>query len=237
MSSFISLRKLTLPTATTDLLEDLCRAYQDRLEYVCSESCSVQIFECPDAPQIVDEGDSFNVVLPGTIALSSAINNDNVDPSIFENTNTGFDNIENTAAKEFGDNGATEPPENPKENETDPSKFSLRTAVNKAESSAGISPLSTLVEAPKEAEDEHKESDVSVGATTSNSKTGGVDKSVIGMIIAGMVLVVAGITIKKNWSSIKNKFSSSPRPANDRTPQTNGSAPEEVPLQDNKSPV
>lgn len=206
---------------------------------MCVESCSVQTYECPDAPQIDNKDDLLNAILPGTIALSSAINNDNVDPSIFENTITGLDNAENTAAKEVPlDDGATETPDNPQENETDPSNFSLRTAVNTAESPVGISPLSTLVEAPKEAKDEHtKESDVSVGATTSNSKTGGVDKSVIGMIIAGMVLVVAGITIKKNWSSIKNKFSSSPRPANDRTPHTNGTAPEEVPLQDNKSPV
>lgn len=228
---------MTLPTdATTDLLEDLCSAFQDRLEYVCSKSCSIQTFECPDAPPIADEHDLLNAILPGTIALSSAINNDNVDPSLFENTNT---DLVKTAAKEFLDEFATESPDSPNENKTDSNKFSLRTSVNKADTSAGISPLSTIVQSPKEAEDEHKEPDVSVGATTSDAKTGGVDKSVIGMIIAGMVVVVAGITIKKNWSSIKNRFSSSPRPANDRTPQINGngSAPEEVPLQNNKSPV
>lgn len=215
----------------------MCSAFKGSLEYVCSESCSTQTFECPNAPQIADEDDLLSAILPATIELSSALEGDSVDPSVFKNTNIIQDDLETTPAKEEPvDDGANTSSANAKENATSPSEFSLRTAVNKAES-AGISPLNALVEAPKAAEDDVKESDVAVGATTSNSKTGGVDKSVIGIIVAGMVLVVAGIAIKKNWSSIKNKFSSSPRPANDRTPHTNGSAPEEVPLQDNKSPV
>ncbi|KOB79519.1 Variable lymphocyte receptor C, partial [Operophtera brumata] len=228
-SSFSALRKLTLPTATTDLVDDLCNALKSSLDTVCSESCSNQAYDCPDAPQpIADEDDLLKVILPGTIPLSSDTD---------EDTNINQENIDTTPANEEShDDGTPATPVSPNENGTDPSEFSLRSAVNKAES-AGISPLSTLVVAPKETEDDHKESDVSVGATTSSTKTGGVDKSVIGLIVAGMVLVVAGITIKKNWSTIKNRFSSSPRPANDRTPNTNGTAPEEVPLQDNKSPV
>lgn len=140
--------------------------------------------------------------------------------------------------------GATVTPVSP----IDPSELSIRS--NKARNDLeAISPL-TLAEAPKEVvptqevdsfkdmKADEKVEDASVGATTSVNKAGGVDKSVIGVIVAGMVVVVAGITIKKNWKSIKNKFSSSPRPANDRTNHTNGIAPEEVPLQekDNKNP-
>lgn len=210
-------------------MDDLCSVSKGSLDIVCIESCSTQTFECPDVPRpIADEDDLLNVILPGTIPLSSDID---------ENININQENIETTPANEEShDDGTTAIPVGPNENATNPSEFSLRSAVSKAES-AGISPLSTLVVAPKDAEDDHKESDVSIGATTLSTKTGGVDKSVIGVIVAGMVLVVAGITIKKNWSSIKNRFTSSPRPANDRTPNTNGTAPEEVPLQDNKSPV
>lgn len=117
----------------------------------------------------------------------------------------------------------------------------------KIEEPVAISKLNSVVDTPKQESESTKldksaaESDTDesykVGAKTSERKTGGVDKSVIGIIVAGMVLVVAGITIKKNWSSIRRRFSSNSRTPNDRAASNaNGTTPEEVPLQD-KSPV
>lgn len=94
-------------------------------------------------------------------------------------------------------------------------------------------------ETPKnEISDQSSETDLHVGATTTDGKTGGVDKSVIGIIVAGMVVVVAGIAIKKNWSSIRKRFSPTPTAAERADANVNGTLPEEVPLQDkDKSPV
>ncbi|XP_053609993.1 uncharacterized protein LOC128674981 [Plodia interpunctella] len=150
-----------------------------------------------------------------------------------------------------------------KEPETGSSNIMPETAYSpvKTDEATAISRFSTLVEAdnsdeprgklniPAEPASKQKEakpdtndsSNYKVGATTADSKTGGVNKSIIGIIVAGMVVVVAGITIKKNWTAIRKRFSSN---SNSRTPdrqQTAGNAngttaPEEIPLQD-KSPV
>lgn len=215
-SSFKALQKLILPTTTNELIENLCSNLKETLEIICTESCTTQSYECPDTPPPVEDDDLLSIILPGTIALTSDF--------LTRNANPNTDNVETT-------------PETQGENVNDPAptnEFSLRTAVNK--DSQGDSPLNNLVQEPKDEDDEHQKVDVAVGATTADSKSGGIDKSVIGMIIAGMVVVVAGITIKKNWSSIKKKFSSSPRPAERNNANTNGTAPEEVPLQE-KSPV
>lgn len=225
-SHFTALKKLTLPSGAADLVEDLCTSMQKTLVTVCTESCNAKPFECPDAPQEMED-DLLSFILPGTIALSS-IFDENTDPVALNRANVDADKVEGTQTPE------EELPEKAPESSTG-SEFSMRSAVNKAPE--GISPSSTLVEPPKQDEtsNDQKEPEV-VGATTS-AKTGGVDKSVIGIVVAGMVLVVAGVTIKKNWSSIRKRFSSAPRAANEHAgANANGSAPEEVPLQE-KSPV
>lgn len=251
-SHFTALKKLTLPTGAKELVEDLCASMKNSLATVCTESCNTQLFECPDAPQDID-ADLLNVVSPGTIALSSVLE-ENVGPAAVDDAKIEAGIIDATEVPELETKVETTIPSIP-ETKADP-ESAIRSAINKAPD--GILPLSAIVEAPKASQesdnhkepavavgapkasqelDNHKEPTVAVGATTSG-KSGGVDKSIIGMIVAGMVLVVAGITIKKNWSSIRNRFSSSPRAANERSgAHTNGTTPaEEVPLQE-KLPV
>lgn len=117
-------------------------------------------------------------------------------------------------------------------------EFSFRTAVNDVPEKK-IAALNAISDHSKDSSTE--EPHVKVGATTSDTKIGGgVDKVVIGIVVTGMIVIVAGITIKKNWSSIKKRFSSTPNRAVDRQEANgNGTVPEEVPLQEksDKSPV
>ncbi|KAJ8722146.1 hypothetical protein PYW08_004548 [Mythimna loreyi] len=230
-SNFKALRSLTLPKAAAGIVEDLCTSFKESLVTVCTGTCDVKSFECPEAPQPkgIDDDLLIDAVLPAVIAF---VGDDNVDPAV--NSPTEANNIT-------------------KKNEQEPPVTNVATtetgtlaSIDTKETVGDPSLLSKILKAPEEpkptvvisssASTDKPESEV-IGANTSGTKTGGVDKSIIGMIVAGMVLVVAGITIKKNWSSIKNRFSSTPRNANERTNTTaNGTTPEEVPLQE-KSPV
>ncbi|CAK1551149.1 unnamed protein product [Leptosia nina] len=216
-----SLRKVTLPTTKTDFLEDLCIAFKSSLETVCAESCKEHTFECPDATANIEK-DLFDATLPGMIAFDT-IHSQETSDTVAKN-DTKIEIL------------APEPTKEPEITSTT-TEFSLRSAVN--EEPLDKKAFNSLVEAPKDTV--HDETEVKIGAKTSETpkQAGGVDRSVIGIVIAGMIVVVAAIAIKKNWSSIRKKFSSNPRP-NDRTPHTNGNAPEEVPLQEkanDKSPV
>lgn len=209
---------------------DLCGSLKETLETVCEQSCDVHSIECPDAPQNIDEN-LFDATLPGMISLNAGI-------------------VGNKHPEEKSDVSGTEAPSAtttlsslpealvPSKENIPVSEYSLRTEVDKAPSDTKSS--SNMDQAPK---DVSVDPNVKVGAKTSDSNAssgGGVDKSVIGIVVAGMVVVVAGITIKKNWSSIKKKFSSSPnRAVGERSGANINGAPEEVPLQDKteKSPV
>lgn len=220
-----------MPNAAADLVEDLCASLKESLETVCTGSCNTKSFECPDAPQGLEDG-LLDFSLPGLIALGSTPE-ENVDPVVNSapDVNANNENQENVEA----------PSTIAQTTETTTSATN-----DTANSVGGFSQRSAIIKASEE-ESKPTEESVSkittkseaeiVGATTLGTKTGGVNKGLIGIIVAGMVLVVAGITIKKNWSSIRNRFSSTPRNANDRTGVTaNGTTPEEVPLQE-KSPV
>lgn len=205
----------------------MCSSLKKSLTTVCVGSCKTKAIECPDAPQEVDS-DLLDFALPGLIAIGSAPE-ENVDPAL---------NSEDSTNSKGSENGETPLETNVEGAEattlqsSSDGGFSSRSAKVANEESKGSQPAEESDSTTKP-----KSENEIVGATTSEKKTGGVDKSVIGMVVAGMVLVVAGITIKKNWSSIKNRLSSTPRNANERTAaNTNGTAPEEVPLQE-KSPV
>ncbi|CAH0691908.1 unnamed protein product [Spodoptera exigua] len=235
-TNFKALRSLTLPTTAASLAEDLCAALKESLVTVCTGTCSEKTLECPDAPQTTDlEEGLLDFALPGLIALGATPDEDAGDPAVNSPPDVHVDNETETnvpAAPEVNVETTSQAPiANAADATNSVGDFSLRSAIIKTSDQPPEAEASSTTAPAK------PESEV-VGATTSGSKTGGVDKSVIGMIVAGMVLVVAGITIKKNWSSIRNRFSSSPsRNANDRANvNANGTAPEEVPLQE-KSPV
>ena len=224
-----------MPTAAANLAEDLCTSLRESLVTVCTGSCDVKPFDCPEAPQPkgIEDG-LLDFALPGLISLAAAPEDD-VDPTVNSSVDVPAETgtVKNEqAAPPVVNVETTETPVLANDNtEKAAGDFSLHSAIMKA------------AEEPKPADAESpstatvKSVNEVVGATTLQTKTGGVDKSIIGMVVAGMVLVVAGITIKKNWSSIKNKFSSTRRNAHERTGvNANGTAPEEVPLQD-KSPV
>lgn len=249
-SNFKSLRELTVPTATSELLENLCTSLRESLVSVCTGSCKEQLYECPDSSPVLDE-ELLEAVLPGSIVFSS-IFEDSLDPILNPKSTKSSETANEIKTDKETVKITTElpeavlpetiipafVPEEEDENNTNESP-ALRTATKSEETDKG-SLLNAIVEAPKNGKSINTESDVNVGATTSDTKTGGVDKSVITIIVAGMVLVVAGITIKKNWTSIKKRFSSNPRTPNERIGAnangTNGTTPEEVPLQE-KSPV
>ncbi|VVC86670.1 unnamed protein product [Leptidea sinapis] len=216
---FKSLRKVTLPSTTSEFLEGICKNLKESLESICTESCKNQVYECPEAPHIIED-ELFDAILPGMIPLN------------VQSTTNAEPTIGTVKADETQDKNTLPTTES----SLNVTEFSLRSEINK-EPAANVAFNSILV-APKETEE--PESDVKIGAKTADTtKTGGVDKSIIGVIVAGMVVIVAVIAIKKNWSSIKKKFSSTPRP-NERTANANGTTPEEVPLQDktdNKLPV
>ncbi|XP_028033308.1 leucine-rich repeat-containing protein 40-like [Bombyx mandarina] len=218
-SNFKGLRKLTLPSAASSLNEELCNSFKGTLESVCTESCKEHLFECPDARRPLEGEGWLDAISPGTIALTSIYADESHSAIKPEVAKTAQADTKQTETQKN-----TEPLQN--------SQVSLRTAINSAPIATGQT--TSTVESNKEKDTDVK---VAVGATTAETKSGGVDKSIIGMMVAGMVVIVAGITIKKNWSSIRNRFSSSPRAANERSATTaNGTTPEEVPLQE-KSPV
>lgn len=199
---------------------------------MCIGSCNANELVCSDAPQNI-AGEFIEAKLPGTIALSNTIVDDadpNVEVTDSDSTTTETQQSTLTSEATQDDSEITRSNANLAAND-----FSLRSAVINAGGTADTASgtMNVFMETPV---DTPEETDLKVGATTSDIKTGGVDKSVIGIIIAGMILIVAGITIKKNWSSIRKRFSPSPRPANGVA--INGSTPEEMPLQENdKSPV
>ncbi|XP_068633188.1 uncharacterized protein [Battus philenor] len=230
---FKALKKLTLANSTPDLLDELCATLKESLETVCTETCETKTYDCLDAPQKIEEN-LIDATLPGMIAYNIGV--EDQEPSIDNDKQV-------TTEKSHEDPKLLNPSEvsNTEEipsttQKTQPSsEFSLRSAVNKEPAEKVI--LNTNVEKSNVKTNTTSGPEVKIGAKTADTKTGGVDKSVIGIIVTGMIVVVAVIVIKKNWSSISKRFSSSPRPPNSRTEATtNGTSPEEVPLQD-KSPV
>lgn len=230
-SNFKSLRSITLPTAAASLAEDLCSSLKKSLVTVCTGSCDVKSFDCPESQPGGIEEELLDVALPGLISLISG-SEDDVDPTVNSSPDVQTETQKNEQAPPVANVETTETAtlanDDTKKTAGD---FSLHSAIIKGpedpKPADADPPIAVTVKSINEV----------VGATTSETKTGGVDKSIIGMVVAGMVLVVAGITIKKNWSSIKNRFSSTPRNTNERTGvNANGTTPEEVPLQD-KSPV
>lgn len=226
------MRKLVLAKSTPDLLEAFCRSLKNSLEIVCTESCDTNVYECKEI-QNIEDGE-FNAVLP---AVLQSPTNDNNDPA-FDDKNrleTEETPIEVTTAASKDE--VTVPNEGTKMQISANSRL-LNMPEEVPSNKLSIAP-EAHPEAPKnEISQQTSEADVNVGATTTDGKPGGVDKSVIGIIVAGMVVVVAGIAIKKNWSSIRKRFSSTPRAAERAGANANGTTPEEVPLQDkDKSPV
>lgn len=246
-SIFKSLKILTIPSSvpeTLTVIENLCRSLRGSLEKVCTDTCSTEEFECPDAPQNLDK-DNLMEVIPGMIYLDAS-NSDNGTSK--DETNVGTEeppeqpDATGVEAK-VADSEAAITTSNKNENITisNPLEDTSRSA-NKEETSP-IQRHSTIVEMPPAEPTNTNNTDpvIKIGATT-DASTGGVNKSLIGFIVAGMVFVVAGITIKKNWGSIRKRFSSSTR-HNERTAagagtgtNANGTSPEEVPLQE-KNPV
>lgn len=207
----------------------MCTSLKESLTTVCTGTCTEKSFECPEAHSQDTEDDLLDFVLPGLIALESDTE-DNSDPAVHPPPDANAESDKQSPPEEKVQN--TESATLANDDTKDAiGKFSLHSAII----NAPVEPKSIDAESSSPAT--NKSENAVVGATTVETKTGGVDKSIIGMIVAGMVLVVAGITIKKNWSSIKNRFSSTPRTVNERTGDTaNGTTPEEVPLKD-KSPV
>ncbi|XP_050351088.1 podocan-like protein 1 [Nymphalis io] len=226
-SNFKALRKITLPAGPTELALDLCDTFKETLETVCTETCD-KPFDCPDAPDIIED-DLFDATLPGMIPLNTFEGNKEVvtttENSVTESTSTTIIPLK---PLETDSNLNKNIPAN---------EFSLRAAVKNAPEEK----IASLNAIPDSTKDSVSAPSVKVGAKTVDTKqSGGVDKSVIGMVVAGMIIIVAGITIKKNWSSIKKRFSSTPNRPNERPGgNANGTAPEEVPLQNksDKSPV
>lgn len=227
-SKFESLHSITLPSTAQDIRQDLCDAAINLVK-VCTGSCETESYDCQDEP-----GDAADVpVLPGM--LQPSIDGDFNGYPFSDKAEEAIN--QNNAEQEISTVTTTkaEVPNIPGE-VTPTSVFSFRSAVNKQASD--VAPLNSLVEIAQDVSST-TEASVKVGATTTDTKTGGVDKSIIGLVVAGMVVVVAAITIKKNWTSIKKRFASNP---NNRTPNehvggnANGTTPEQVPLQD-KSPV
>ncbi|CAK1580361.1 unnamed protein product [Parnassius mnemosyne] len=235
---FKSLKKLTLATSSPELVDELCASLKDALETVCTGSCETQTYDCPNTPQNIDE-DLIDATLPGMIAFNTEI--EDGDPAVDVPSDDGNVATEKqqavTEPSSSSESSSTAKTTSTPGEKTQPvSEFSLRTAVNK-EPASDVK-LNSFVNKPEEEIDKSSSEgpDVKIGAKTSSTNTGGVDKSVIGIIVAAMVVIVAVITITKNWSSIRKRFGTS-RPPNNRTEATaNGTSPEEVPLQD-KLPV
>lgn len=218
--------------STPDLLNEICGALQNSLEVICVESCEAQIYECKEALPIINE-DLIDAILPGTLESPTS---DDADPTL-DNKPT-LETVETpkevTTAASIPTSKVTVATEGTISQISGNSRF-----ANIPEQPTSYKENVIAPEAPKnEINQQTSETDLHVGATTTDGKPGGVDKTVIGLIVAGMVVIVAGITIKKNWSSIKKRFSSTPQATERAGANANGTSPEEVPLQDkDKSPV
>lgn len=225
--NYKALQTVTLPKASSELAAELCISLKETLVAVCSKSCEKQSFKCSEA--FVQTSDT----LPGMIPFIPKMLDEDTKNSedIPGNTQTSDTSITSPVPKST-EAAAKDTKSGLKEN-APVNEFSLRTAVNNGPNEK-VALQNIVIDTPKEST--NNETDVKVGAKTTETKAaGGVDKSVIAVIVAGMVIIIAIITIKKNWSSIRNRFGT-PR-QNDRSVRnTNGTTPEEVPLQD-KSPV
>lgn len=222
-----------MATSTPELLDELCASLKETLEEVCTGTCEKQTYDCTGEPQN-NEDDLIDATLPGMIAFDLGDDEDS-DPEV-ESSPSDKSNV-TTEKPESTTSGLENAPSSSITDKSQPvGEFSLRKAVDK-EPAESVNYNAIVNNPSEESSTSTSAPDVKIGAKTSETKTGGVDKSVIGIIVAGMIIVVAVITIKKNWSSISKRFGSSPRPPNNRTDATaNGATPEEVPLQD-KSPV
>lgn len=215
--------------STPDLLQALCSNNKKSLEAVCTESCDSNLYECPDTAQNIDDNDFMNAaVLPNVLDSPT---DDEVDPVLNDKTQLVTEEtpqaVSSEASKVVSEG-------------TNSQSLGKSRSGNVQELAPPVQLNNIVAEPPKdEANNQASAKDVQVGATTTTDpKTGGVDKSIIGIVVAGMVVIVAGIAIKKNWSSIRKRFSSTPRAAERAGASINGTAPEEVPLQDKeKSPV
>ncbi|KAI5637249.1 leucine rich repeat domain-containing protein [Phthorimaea operculella] len=221
LSNFIALRNLTLAISSDELIQGLCQSLKETLQFVCTGSCKDNRAEC-DTELPINEEDL--ITLPGALTNQDDFESTDDSPNT-ESSITGTESTDiNTLNSETSDDSTDQPP-------AVLGRFALNNAeVATEKNSEGNQKL--LI--PKTAEP-------GVEATTAEGKNsgGGVSKSVIGIVVACMVVVVAVVTITKNWSSIRKKFSSSPRPAERAGANSNGtSLPEEVPLQEkDKSPV
>ncbi|XP_045772994.1 flocculation protein FLO11 [Maniola jurtina] len=234
-----ALRTVTLPEISSELVSQICSS-METLVTLCTESCSEHSFECKDT--------SLDATLPGMIPFFSGIvkeDTKNSDDIIANSEKEISDTSPDLSAPEISSNSrrkepleispkAPETPSEPRDN-SPVNDFSLRTAVNNAPEEK-VALQSIVIDGSKESP--NNETDVKVGAKTTETNRGGVDKSVIAVIVAGMVIIVAVIAIKKNWGSIRKRFSSTPRASDRSDRNANGTTvlPEEVPLQD-KSPV
>lgn len=199
---------------------------------ICTESCDIKPYDCKETSPNIEEQELVPVI-PGVLDFPT---NDNSDPTLDDKTQIGTEET----PKEVNTVASTTKIEDIVANEGTISEISGNSRSGNVPEQATSNKLNSVVPVAPQNEIIHQtgETDLHVGATTTDGKPGGVDKSVIGIIVAGMVVVVAGITIKKNWSSIRKRFSSTPRAAERAGANDNGTLPEEVPLQDkDKSPV
>lgn len=196
------------------------------LQTVCTSED--QCVDCPEA--LMDLGDGDIPVMPGAITADAQDLDDTIDPVVKSPNNNNTANVAESTTT------TTTTTVNPVETTT----VLLVPRVNKelpTRKASNVIASNDVIDTPNE--NIKVEEEVKVGASSNDKSSGGggVDKSVIGIIVAAMVVIVAAVVIKKNWTSIRNRFSSNPRPATDRPNAPNGTAaPEEVPLQE-KSPV
>ncbi|XP_059052039.1 uncharacterized protein LOC131846693 [Achroia grisella] len=222
LTKFTSLQNLVLPSTLNDLQTKItCKSLNNLVASLCIESCEKESYDCSNT---LDDNDL--AVIPG------AIYSDNHDQ---ENPDSDVNEISDDERITSEIVGTSDNDEIIIKNG---SSNSMRSSVVKGPIAA--SPQNSIVDtAPQETPSKQEPNDPNISATTAENNNGGVNKSVIGLIVAGMVVVIAGITVKKNWNSIKKRFSSN---SNSRTPNerptsdANNSTPEEIPLQD-KSPV
>lgn len=217
--------------STPDLLEAFCGTLKNSLETVCNVSCDNDSYDCKDTLKNMEDG-LLDAVLP---AVLESPTNDNADPALEDKIQLGTEET----PKEVTTVASITKDEVSKGLEGTTVQINANSRLLSIPEETSSNKLIVVPETPKnEISHQTSETDVNVGATTTDGKPGGVDKSVIGIIVAVMVVVVAGIAIKKNWSSIRKRFSSTPRAAERAGANANGTTPEEVPLQDkDKSPV
>lgn len=222
-----------MATPNPDLLESLCASLKKTLEVICTESCETKSYDCKEISPNIEEEQELVAVVPGVLEFPTS---DNADLAFDDKTQIGTEET----PKEVTTVASITKSEDIVANDGTISQISGSSRMGKVPEQATSDKLNSIVPVAPQNEiiNQTSETDLHVGATTTDGKPGGVDKSVIGIIVAGMVVVVAGIAIKKNWSSIRKRFSSTPQAAERTGANANGTSPEEVPLQDkDKSPV